>query len=76
MEAEWVRGRRRRKGEVIGGKHSGADAYIDPDDRDPNAWHIFVLGGPYSASFDIWAADGTQLIEWLEDNEMPIRLNE
>jgi hypothetical protein len=47
-------------------------AHVVPDDRDPRAWRLFVVGK--APGWDIWG-DDSQLIEWLRDPEWGFRLD-
>lgn len=75
MAVDWLRERRPRTGRVSTGKDAGASVLFEPDGRDPEAWHLYISGGPRGSAWDVWIDNAQEVLEWLADPVFAIRLD-
>jgi hypothetical protein len=75
MDTGWIKERRPRAARITRGKDQGARAYFEPDARDAEAWHLYIVGGPHNAAWDIWIDNAQQVNEWLNDPSIGIRFD-
>ncbi|WP_380176102.1 hypothetical protein ACFEMC_10520 [Kineococcus sp. DHX-1] len=71
---EWIVKRRARTGTVTTGRWAGDTLHVEPDDRDPQGWHLYLTGAGHG--WDVWADDGRSLLQWLADSDYGFRLDE
>ncbi|MEW9267902.1 hypothetical protein AB1207_24465 [Kineococcus endophyticus] len=56
------------------GRWAGDTLHVEPDDRDPRGWHLYLTGAGHG--WDVWADDGDSLLQWLADTDYGFRLDE
>lgn len=71
----WIIRREGRQGVVMSGEHVGANAFVFPEPRDPDAWHIELVTSA-GEFWDTYADDVEQLLEWLGPTQYAIRFKD
>lgn len=71
---EWVLQRRPRSGTVTAGQSAGDTLHVEPDDQDPQGWHLYLTSAEHG--WDMWVDDGEDLLQVLADPEYGFRLDE
>ncbi|WP_344476006.1 hypothetical protein [Kineococcus aurantiacus] len=56
------------------GKWAGDTLHVEPDDRDPRGWHLYLTSTEHG--WDMWVDDSGDLLQVLADPEYGFRLDE